>query len=216
MATTKRRLHIWEHPSLHPDQQKARALSPVHIVFEENEYDWYLANSGQNLMVGDYIWVEPTEINPDGYWKNVPFYYVAPGMYAKVWEEVYVVPDPEPEPEETPLFDLASIDVGEGHVGRERFEKQDLTGTLAVPAGYATDEAPEVNDHTIVLPSQPDRIDADTGLNLTHIQNQVIPPPPKAPLLDLGATRLDLQSPLMLMPLVEPAKKEEQKDSEPE
>lgn len=218
---TKRRLHIWEHPSLHPGK---KGTTPVHVVFEQSEYDWYSAHSGENLVLGYSVWREPSENNPSGFWQNVPFYYIAPGMYAKVWEEIY---DDEPEePQQTPLFNLDEVN-DPGFVGRERFENQRMP--LEIPTGnndpeatqpmtpLTDDEEDQKDSHTIVMPQvRPDKIDQATGLNLTHIANQIDPPlpPVPAPLLGLDATRLDLHSQLVLLPVVEPKKKEEHKDSE--
>ena len=185
----KRRLHVWEHPSLHPEQQKLRATTPVHVIFEDNEYDFWDMREG-TLRIGLVFNIPPNSmpgyINADPFRKEVR-YQVSAGMFAKVWEEHYE--EEEEDLERTPLFDLAEADVELG--ARDTFNQRLAPHIqLELPA----------DGHTAVLPAIPDKVDEETGINLTHITKQVDPRLFSPP--EVVATRLDLRSPMMMLPLV--------------
>ena len=76
-----------------------------------------------------------------------------------------------------------------------------------------TDLEPAHDDHTTVLPAIPDKVHEETGVNLTNITRQVDPllfSPPPPPMTE---TRLDLHSPMLLLPIVG-SEKQDKKDSD--
>lgn len=219
MSTVKkRRLHVWEHPSLHPAEWKKSSVTPVHLIFEDDEYDFWDVVGDGALCIGLVFAINPKNI--PGYKGDNPVrrevrYRVSPGMFAKVEEEHY-----EEEIIETPLYDLETDKPELG--AREQFNKrlhpdiplvahidgpQPMDGWL--PA--ETDLEPAQDDHTTVLPAIPVKVDEGTGVNLTNITRQVDPllfsPPP------MTETRLDLHSPMLLLPIVG-SEKQDKKDSE--
>jgi hypothetical protein len=188
---TKRRLHVWEHPHLHPAELKKQRI-PVHIIFDDDEYDyWEISPFDGALCIG--LIFEINRNNLPSYKEGDPIrkevrYRVSAGMFAKV-QEVYYEDEPEVE---VPLY---NADEDPDFVGRERFENQRLAPhvPLVLPEPHvAVDtgiEEPET--HTVVMSAIPaDKVDTGTGVNLTHIAEQV------------NNTRLDLMSPLMMLPLV--------------
>ncbi len=207
---TKRRLHVWEHPSLHPAEQRKAHTKPVHVVFEDDEYDfWSISPSDGALCIGLIFEINPK--NLVGYrgetTRKEVRYRVSSGMFAKVHEEFYE----EEEPGETPLYNLEQDEPELG--ARETFNRR-LHPDIPLVAhidGPTQDPEPEPDDHTTVLPPIPDKVDENTGVNLTEIVRQVDPllfsPPP------IGETRLDLHSPMLLLPIVG-KEKDDKKDSD--
>lgn len=211
---TKRRLHVWEHPSLHPAEQRKAHTNPVHVVFEDDEYDfWSISPSDGALCIGLIFEINPK--NLVGYkgetTRKEVRYRVSSGMFAKVHEEFYE----EEEPVEVPLYDLEKDEPELG--ARETFNRrlhpdiplvahidgpQPMDGWLPDP-GVAVPKESDSDDHTAVLPAIPNRLDEQTGIDLTHITKQVDPllfSPPPPP--NTTETRLDLHSPMLLMPVI--------------
>lgn len=112
--TIKRRLHVWEHPSMH-SKEGNKDNKPVHVVFDDHEFDWWEIGPQGLLRVG----IREEHLAPDGitvYIDNIQFYALSAGMYAKAWLEEYEdEPAPELEPAtETPLFNIEDKPVGSG------------------------------------------------------------------------------------------------------
>lgn len=198
--TIKRRLHVWEHPSLHPEQQRKAATTPVHIIFEDDEYDyWEVSEFDRALCIGLVF-----EINPN----NLPLYKgeppvrkevryrVSANMFAKVWEEFYEVTVLS----EDMLFDQdEQPELGAREQFAQRLAQQPPL-ERAIPVDLGVDEEETDGDsHTVITPATvPERIDSNTGVNLSYIAKQVSPSTPEPP----AETRLDLKSPLMMLEIV--------------
>lgn len=243
----KRRLHVWEHHHLHPERTKKNDRQiPVHVVFEHDEFDYWMidAHTG-NLVVGWTVERRPEDMNENlvknyGYVMRLeqrPFYIIAQGMYAKVELEPY-----EEDVQPTELFDqndsipyspLESLDSVE--MGIRTADALDATSKMTDSMARAilaekeaeaaareekaeklrafVNESSEEEDRPesprdrfkgpaqekLVFPLEPRSekhvIDSKTGVDLTHVFQQ-INPKPKVPESALEETRLDLMKPI--------------------
>lgn len=219
-AIKTRKLHVWESPQLHPSEKQT---SPVHVVFDDHEYDWWRIASNGTLEVG---WILEREIEkgqpPTVEWKV--FYAVSAGMYAKV-QEYWHKQEVEDDRGSAVLGRARDEEAGNPHPAtsdqlptRTRFESFKEEGhpdeeppdhgeTLILPQVESDDR------RTVILGTQEARIDEKTGVNVTSLHNYVNenkPTSPAAPALafgpvaevkqnnngELAATRLDLMSPI--------------------
>lgn len=171
----KRRLHVWESPQLHPSEKQ---LSPVHLAFDDHEYDWWRFNGG-NLEVGwtiergrDKATGEPLSI------EYHVFYVVAAGMYAKVNEEWYEE-EAENDRGSAALGRARDEELEDPHVAaslpaRARFSRQPNEANQTVPAEVQeTTVIPKIDGTRVTLEKQEQRIDPVTGVNLSAISSTV-------------------------------------------
>ena len=220
MPAKRRRLHVWESPLLHPNTERKNGHAPVHVVFEDDEFDWWRRGTDGSLEVG---WTIERPANPEtgapGTVEWHVFYTVSSGMYAKVNEEWY--------------SDETEDDRGSAALGRARtepleepHEASDLPlrarfssfGTEGHPDGVPTVQQetivmPQVESNKVIIEGRDNRLDPITGVNIGAIHAAVNPVSPAPTMLlgpiaepknggsersqrDLDETRLDLQAPI--------------------
>lgn len=181
----KRRLHVWESPALHPSMKK---VHPVHVVFNDQEYDWWRVTPHGNVEVGwtierlpDAATGQPASLE----WKV--FYTIAAGMFAKVNEEWYVE-EPEDDRGSAALGRARNEEADEPHVAtvdlpaRTRFESFNHSGNPdeSLPAQEEDESSDEVvltshiqPDSTIIMEPVRPHIDEATGVDVGRIHEMV-------------------------------------------
>lgn len=206
--TTNRRLHVWEHHSLHPEAVKGGKYIPVHVVFEHDEFDWWRIDSNTGAFVVGWFFERPEQENgAPARTESVPFYSLSSGMFAKTWLECYDIddsPKPYQEPEipaDTPLFDgeasapnpdlspaiardvlTKKFDLSESKA-RERFNTKENPILLDIA------DSPADNTATSVMLPPPPRSEGEIETKLAGGQTMklILPPQP------LDQTRMDLK-----------------------
>lgn len=189
-----RRLHVWESPALHPNIKKPH---PVHVVFNDQEYDWWRIGPNGNLEVGWTIERPSLENDQPVTVEYHVFYAVASGMFAKVNEEWYTE-EPEDDRGSAALGRARNEEADDPHVAtaklpaRSRFKSFEIEGhppTLSegeVETEQHHDEEtvmmPRVeSDHKIVMDTTQTRVDPETGVNIGMIHDTVNSTRPVSP-----------------------------------
>ncbi len=183
----KRRLHVWEHHSLH---NPGKAV-PTHVIYDDHEFDYWLRDDAGFLILGWHyeaqyedatsIKVQTEKGLPLTYLQKHPHTIIAPNMYAKIWLEEY---DDEP----TPLYDHAQThefsadDIRDTQTPIEDDEKVSPykrfeTAVEPLPQAHPKEGEyvdPELGKTKLVMPLVREPIvDKTTGIDLTHIANQI-------------------------------------------
>lgn len=195
---SKRRLHVWEHHSLHPSKGTA---NPVHVIYDDHEFDYWLRDDFGNIHLGWHYqdrYEDPVSIKvmtekglPLDYLRKEDHTIIAGGMYAKAWLEEY---DDEP----TPLYDqndkaqeqTREFTPEEAREAlRQKFDDAETDNTVAGTdpefvsprQRFETQQPldvdladPELGVTKLIMPLKREPIvDKATGVNLTDIANQV-------------------------------------------
>lgn len=181
MPIKLRRLHLWESPSLHPSVKKNY---PVHVVFEDKEYDWWRIGDNGRLEVGWTI-ERPADVlagQPVTLEYHI-FYAVAANMFAKVQEEWYT-DEAEDDRGSAALGRARDEEGDEPHVERKilptrtRFES--FNGTSGhpdsqpeeLPENHA-DETEDESPNVVTTARQENVVDLNTGVNISGLHEQV-------------------------------------------